>query len=180
MWSKLSKSYPPQIELLPLFLVLVGFYLALSAYPSLPERVPVHFDYRGVPDGWGDKGSIIGMPIANAVIYLLLTVVGALLTVTKDPRRFINLPARRKAALTDAQVEVLRVFLSRGLFALKNLILLLMVYSIHITIEVAFGRAEGLDSYWFLFIIAILVVVGLMVWKSYRITGSGKTLSSLP
>ena len=173
MWQKLSRSYPPQFELLPLFLLAVSVYLTLSAYPSLPDRVPTHFNFWSVPDGWGEKSSILALLVLNAFVYVLLTVISVLLATVKEPRKLLNLLEKRKATLTDAQAEELCIFLNRCLFALKVVVQGLMVYTIYITIEIALGRAEGLGDYWLLFIMAILAVVAVMVWRSFRIASPG-------
>jgi len=176
MLRKLGRSYPPQFELLPLFLLFAGVYLAATYYPLLPSRIPTHFDFWGVPDGWGGKDSIFALPVINAVVYVIITVISVLLATVKDPRKLINLPQKRKAALTDAQVERLRVFLNQCLFALKVLIQGMMVYLIYITIEIATGRAGGLEQYWFLFIIAIGALVLHMVGKSFCIATPEKKI----
>jgi uncharacterized membrane protein len=180
MWQKLSKSYPPQFELLPLSLLLVSIYLAVSSYSSLPDRVPTHFNFWGVPDGWGDKSSILALLALNACVYVLLTVINVLLAIVRDPRKLINLPEKRKAALTDAQVEWLRIFLNRCLFVMKVLIQGFLLYTVYITIEIALGRAAGLGDYWFLFLMAIMALVFFMVWRSFRIASPGKAPPSLP
>jgi uncharacterized membrane protein len=44
--------------------VLVGaaFAATLAFYPSLPGRVPMHWNIRGEVDGWGSRGSVWIMP----------------------------------------------------------------------------------------------------------------------
>lgn len=170
MWQKLSKSYPPQLELIPLFLLGLCFYLTLSYYPSLPDRIPSHFNLQGLPDAWGGKGSLLIYPLLGAFIYILLTIMNILLAVMKDPRGLINLPQKRKTALTAAQVEELRIFLNRCLFALKTLLLGLFTYSLYATVEVALGRAPGLGTPFFLSLLGIMALAGYMVWKSFSLT----------
>ena len=170
MWSKLNRSYPLQLELIPLGLLLLTGYLVFSAYPLLPATIPKHFNIAGVPDGWGSKNEIFIYPGLNALFYLMFTVFNVWIAVAKDPRQLINLPRARKAALTDAQVEQLRVFINRVLFLLKTLMQGLNAYGAYITIEVALGRASNLGALWFLILIAILTVAGFMVWKSFSLT----------
>ena len=172
MWQKLSKSYPLQFELIALSLLLLTFYLTASSYSSLPDRIPTHFNLQGVPDNWGNKKEIFVFPILSACLYVLFTVINILLALAKDPRKFINLPQKRKAALSNTQVERLRIFLNRSLFALKLLIQGLLAYSVYITVEVALNRAGSLGMPWFFFMAAILALAGYMVWESIRITYS--------
>ena len=176
MWQKLSKNYPPQFELVALFLVLLTFYLTASNYSSLLDKIPTHFNFRGVPDDWDSRKELLVYPILSACLSILFTVINVLLAIVKDPRKLINLPPKRKAALSNAQIEKLRIFLNRSLFALKILIQGLLAYSLYITIEVALFRATSLGVPWFLFMVAILMLAGYMVWESFRITSNPNPL----
>ncbi|MFH1383233.1 MAG: DUF1648 domain-containing protein [Chloroflexota bacterium] len=174
MWQKLSKSYPIQLEPIPLFLLFLTLYLTTSGYHSLPDQIPTHFGPQGFPDAWGNKSEILIYPILCSVLYLGLTVLNILFAIVKDPRKLINLPEKRKAALNDVQVEALRIFLNRSLFALKVLLGGMLTYSLYVTMEVAMGRATSLGIPFTLFITAIIVLVGYMVWGSFRLTGTPK------
>lgn len=172
MWQKLSHTYPLRLEIIPLLLLLLTFYLTLSSYPSLPDRIPTHFGIQGTPDRWGGKNEIFVYPAVSAFVYVMFTAINVLLALAKDQRKFINLPQKQKvmAALTELQIEKLRLFINRSLFAMKVIILGLMLYSLYSAIEIACGRASGLAGLWFLFMLAILALSGYMVWKSMRIT----------
>jgi uncharacterized membrane protein len=169
VWQKLAKCYPPQLELISLFLLVLTFYLALSDYSALPDTIPTHFDAGGKPDAWGGKSAVLVWPAVSAFIFLLITSIGIWFAIAKDPRRLMNLPRRWKAALTVEQTEELRVFMNRCLFLLKLVIQGLAAYGIYIIIEIAQGNASGLGTPWFLFAIAVLTLAGLMLWKSFRL-----------
>jgi uncharacterized membrane protein len=53
--------------------------IALVMWDGLPERIPLHFDFHGVPDRWGapSVGNWLGMPILSSIISL--TMAGAAL-----------------------------------------------------------------------------------------------------
>jgi uncharacterized membrane protein len=52
---------------------------SLLKYPSIPDRIPTHYDMRMVPDGWADKSilAVLAMPLANLGILLLVWLAGA-------------------------------------------------------------------------------------------------------
>ncbi len=172
MWQKLGKSYPPQIEILPLFLLFLNIYLTATNYAGLPDSVPTHFNLQGVPDEWGSKGEMLVFPIMGAVIYIFLTVINVLFGIVKDPRTLINLPPKVKKAMNVARLEELRVSLNRSLFVLKILIEGLLLFSTYMTISVALQRADDLGAVWFMFLVAILAVAGYMVWKSFSLANT--------
>jgi len=171
MWEKMRKCYPPQLELLALLLVILTFYIALSNYSLLPDTIPSHFDASGNPDELSGKGTIWVLPIISAVFFLLFTFIYFLLAVVDDPRQFINLPVRKSTmeAMSEEQVEKLRVFVTRSLFVLKIISMGFFVYMTWQTVEVAQGRASDIGTAPWLFGGVITVICGYVVWKSYRI-----------
>ncbi len=174
MWQKLSKCYPPYLELVPLFLLVFTLYLALSNYTTLPDTIPTHFNAEGIADDWGSKNTIFFLLSSSAFIYILFTTLNIWLAIVKNPRALINLPAKWKVALGDTQLEELRVTLNRYLLLLKIVTQGLFTYILYITIEIAWERADSLGVLFFLFILAILTVAGLMVWKAFQITKTSK------
>jgi uncharacterized membrane protein len=48
---------------------------ALFGSARLPERIPVHFDGMGNPNGWGSSQSLPLLPLIAIGVYLLLTMV---------------------------------------------------------------------------------------------------------
>lgn len=174
MWQKLSKCYPPHFELISLVLLVFTIYITLSNYAALPDTIPTHFDAQGLADGWGSKSTLFITLGLNAFIYILFTTLNIWFAVVKDPRPLISLPEKRKAALGDTQVEALRVTLNRYLFLLKILMQGLFAYILYITIEIAWERADRLGALFFFFVLAILAVAGLMLWKALQITRTPK------
>ncbi len=172
MWQKFSKSYPLYLELIPLFLLLITFYLAWANYASLPDTIPTHFNAPGLPDEWGSRQSIFAFPAFGAFMYLLLTAFNIWLALVKNPKRYINLPKKRLENLTDAQAEKLLIFLNRCLFVMKALFQGLSIYLVYATIEVAHGRAAGLGFPFYLILAAIIGVVIFMLWQSLRRTAT--------
>lgn len=54
--------------------VLAGLLVAGVAWAALPERIPVHFDFHGQPDGWGTRGALFLLPLCALVPVVLLSV----------------------------------------------------------------------------------------------------------
>ena len=170
MWQKLSKCYPPTFELLPLLLLVVILYITLSNYSSLPERIPIDYNSQGIPEDWASKNMLFLYPGLSAFIYILLTTIHIWLAVTSNPKLPINLPQKWKESLSDSQAEKLRVILNRYLFLLKVLLQSLMLYLLYVSVEIALEKISNIGVAPFtILILAILVVVGLMVWRAFKI-----------
>jgi uncharacterized membrane protein len=171
MWQKIGKYYPPQLELIALFLLALTFYLVFSSYTTLPESIPTHFNLQGLPDDWGSRNELFIFPAISIFIYALLTIVSLIMANAKDPRRYINLPINKTAMLSEDQMERLRELLTRGIFALKLIVQLLVSFLSFTTIEIARGNSSQMGDFWYFFLAAIFIIVFYMIWKSFRITG---------
>jgi uncharacterized membrane protein len=172
--QKLSRAYPPVLELLPLFLLFVVFYLAFTNYPSLPERIPVHFNFSGYPDGWGSKNQIFFIPGIATFLYLLVTGICLALSQVRDPKSMINMPESAKQKITPEKAEYLRIFLLRCLFILKTIILGMFTYLIYGSIEIALNRSESLGTFPAIFGLLIAVLVIFMVVISFKTAYSAR------
>ncbi|MBU3091455.1 SdpI family protein [Clostridium sp. CM028] len=66
-----------------LILIVLGFALGAYFYPSLPDRVPTHWNHKGQIDGYGSKlFGTFGLPLINLGIYLLFILLPYI-----DPKR---------------------------------------------------------------------------------------------
>ncbi|MHC5741499.1 MAG: DUF1648 domain-containing protein [Nostoc sp.] len=53
---------------------LVGLFgIAIHAWSTLPDTIPVHFGFDGQANGWGSKKVLWLLPIVGLAIYGLLT-----------------------------------------------------------------------------------------------------------
>ena len=75
------------ISLTALLLIGLPFVYALIIYPDLADKIPVHYDINGNPDGWDEKSGIFLLPVimgvAGIIILLLLTNLNRI-----DPKRY--------------------------------------------------------------------------------------------
>ncbi len=66
-----------------LFLIFLGFALAVYFYPSLPSRIPIHWNSNGQINGYGSKFfGAFGLALINLGVYLLFIVLPYI-----DPKR---------------------------------------------------------------------------------------------
>ena len=49
----------------------LAMLISLAAYSKLPEQIPIHFDFHGVPDNYSSKLFILLMPLIMAAVLLL-------------------------------------------------------------------------------------------------------------
>ena len=58
---------------IPPVAIVAAFAFSVAVYPQLPERIPVHWNLEGEPDGWagGGRGAFV-MPAFAAVLWLVM------------------------------------------------------------------------------------------------------------
>ncbi len=70
-------------------LVIIPFAYASYIYPSLPHKIPIHFNLEGKADGWGSKESIYLLPsimgFTSIFVYLLMANIKKI-----DPKRYAS------------------------------------------------------------------------------------------
>lgn len=144
------------IEVLSAIGVLLIFLIVITSWESVPGRIPTHFGSSGLPDAWGGKGSLVFLPIVVLVLYLLLSIV------SKYPHTF-NYPL--KITEENARVQYQN---ARHLMAfLKTEITWSFTYIQWKTIQVAFGKAEGLGNIYLpILLIVIFGTIGVYLYKA--------------
>ncbi|MBL8190432.1 MAG: DUF1648 domain-containing protein [Acidobacteria bacterium] len=128
------------IDTLAIVFLILCWWVALGAYPRLPEKIPVHFGISGEPDNWGGRWMIFLMPVIATLIVALNWFI------------FTRLKGSPKM---PAAMELPLHLLFLELPALFTYITWRMT-------EVAFGRAQGLGV-WFLPVL-VLVTMGTSAW----------------
>ena len=70
-------------------LIALPFAYALYLYPSLPARIPIHFNIKGEVDGWSSRESIFLMPFIMGFTSLFQFFI--VTNITKlDPKRYAD------------------------------------------------------------------------------------------
>lgn len=72
-------------------IVSIPFIYLATVWNSLPERVPIHWNYEGQIDNWGDKISLLFLVFMLPVLmYVLMTAASKI-----DPKKRISLMGRK-------------------------------------------------------------------------------------
>jgi len=169
MLIKLQKIIPLRFEFIPFLLVIFVIYFTAVNFSKLPDTIPTHFNFQGEADGWGGKNAILIYPGMVVFIYLLFTGIIMALASVRDPKTMINLPDYVKSRITAEKAELLRVLMVRCLFALKLTIIAMNVFLVYGNIETARGNWSGLGYWPMLFVVPILGLVFLMLYRSLRL-----------
>lgn len=138
-------------------LVLV-WLVSMVFLPALPDRIVVHFDASGRPDGFGPAAMAWSLPVVSSVLFVLLSVVG------RNPSRF-NYPVTITSENADYQYALASDFIRISKMILQGVFLALL----WVTIESSDGSAPGW-AVWLLpmCITAVLLPLFIYVWRASR------------
>jgi uncharacterized membrane protein len=138
---------------------IVAMILFIAWYwSSLPEKIPTHFSFSGVPDGWGPKITLLALPAISLVIYIGLTLL------SKYPHAYNYLwpitPQNAKKQYENSRQMIV---------ILKTEIVWLFVYIVWQTVQTALKKAKGVapDFLWIFFVL-IFGTVGYHLFKAYQ------------
>ena len=156
---------------LNIILIALAWYLTISNYPNLPDKIPYHFGASGTPDSWGGKETIFLEPGIQSGLFLLF--LGLTCKLPHLPRSIINLPRDIKEELQKLSEESKKKvyaeiysLLPTMLFGLDILLNLLFLFILVSTIKVASGEWQGLKiEFLVLFTVAL---IGISIYYSLR------------
>lgn len=138
-----------------------GTVWGFSLWNSLPDRIPVHFGFDGMPDRWTEKGWELVI-----LIILPLIMTALLYGLTALSRRYtwmLNVPDKDKLlALPPARQEPFWDTLWEFMAGLAGTISLLFFSIVHSTARVAMGGQAGLS--WIFLAATGLVFVFILVY----------------
>ena len=158
---KLKLTHSPldkKLELASKIVLIVMWGLTLFAFLKLPATIPTHFNASGQPDDYGNKLTLLILPILGTMIYFGLT------QLNKYPHIF-NYLTKITAENAEKQYRIA----TRMLRFLKLSVLLIFSLIILFTYLTSIGVTTGL-GFWFLPLTyaLILIPVIISITQSFR------------
>jgi uncharacterized membrane protein len=142
------------------------FIVALNAYFTLPETVPVHFNIKGEADGFGSKVSILPLPLISVIMFVGMTILN------RYPWVF-NYPVK----ITEE--NVLKQY-TAAVRLMRWLKLSLVLVFFLITAGMSFSAREGsfFMGVWMLPLILVIVNLPLLIYLIEAFRKPQKSLKS--
>jgi uncharacterized membrane protein len=162
--NKVSYSLTDKLlELAGIALSIAIILLPMVYYAGLPDEIPTHFNFKGLPDAWSHKSAFWSLPVIAVVLYLGLSLLNYFMVMKQNVKISGNNDHKMLQQVLRL-MQVLKLSLNIG-----------FLYIIFGTIRVAQGDAQGLGI-WFLpvFIIVMTFVPLIFVVKIAANTGAGK------
>ena len=91
---------------------------------NLPERIPIHFDFRGTPDGWGARSTALILFVGIGFVMGLMALISRYL-----PMEQMNFPGKDDPEIMEAMYTRSRTLLN-GIQLSMSLLLIYILYTI--------------------------------------------------
>ncbi len=139
-------------------LIIIIWGLTLFVFLKLPTVIPTHFNASGQPDDYGNKLTILILPIIATLVYLGLT------KLNQHPHTFNYI-----SSITEDNAEKQYTIATRMLRVLKIAILIIFSHTILFTYFTTKGITNGLGI-WFLPLILSIVLIPIIfyIFKLYK------------
>lgn len=105
-----------------LFIASAGVWWAQQG--SLPERIPIRFDFRGTTDGWGDRSTALILFVGIGFAMGLMALISRFL-----PKEQMNFPGKEDPEIMEAMYTRSRTLLN-GIQLSMSLLLIYILYMI--------------------------------------------------
>jgi len=139
---------------------LLGFFwiYVIFNYSSLPDTIPIHYNFKGEVDGYGTKSSIFLLPILGTIIFIGMTILN------KYPHVF-NYPVK----ITTENAEKQYVSATRLIRYLKLAVLFIFLLIILNTLQID-SNSDSKVSFWILPAALVLIFIPLILYivNSFR------------
>ena len=76
------------LELISISALLTFLIFTFYIWPTVPERIPTHYGWSGLPDSWGSKGTFPTMIYVTLFIYILFSILSRFPRAINSPISF--------------------------------------------------------------------------------------------
>ena len=135
------------LESVCITLLMILWITILASYAQLPDTIPIHYNALGKADGYGNKTSILFLPIVATTIYIGMTLLN------KYPHIY-----NYGTSVTLKNAKTLYTSATRLFRIIKLGVVLIFTAIVFMTIKISTGVYSGLGS-WFLSALITLLIV---------------------
>ncbi|HEQ99961.1 MAG TPA: DUF1648 domain-containing protein [candidate division Zixibacteria bacterium] len=143
-------------------LIIMGLQI-LFYYPQLPDRMTVHFDFSGNPDGWSDKTTFLMLMIAAiAICNIWLPISGWLFKVMPDS--LINAPHKEFWLASEKNREKLVEITNTMLAMVLGATNLIFIYALKYTYDMNTRNSSELELWYMVFPIVFVLIIPIVYY----------------
>ena len=153
---KISLSWKEKmLILISTFCVIAMWVYLYIVWSNLPSIIPIHFGISGAPDRFGNKSSVLLLPIIASIMHILLVFL------SKMPRCF-NYPVK----VTEKNGEALYKIGKELIILLDMEISLMFLILLWEDIQTAIGNISGLGIE--IMCMSMVIILGTVIYETIR------------
>lgn len=81
-------------------------------YKTLPESLPIHFNFAGNPDGFGDRISVIFEPLISALVVIIVEIISHFPQLWNYPVKVTDENRDILYAITMVMISIIKAFVT--------------------------------------------------------------------
>jgi len=152
---KLQLSFSDKIfELIGWILLTALWIFTIVNYYTLPKTIPIHFDFSGNPDRYGDKSNMLVLAIIPTVLFFAMTILNKYPHIFNYPVKITPENAPRQYSLATRMIRYLKIII----------VLIFGVISIQTTRN-ALGEINGIGT-WILSLVITLSFIPVIYFSA--------------
>ena len=93
-------------------LLLASTTFIIAGWSAIPDRIPVHFNFAGEPNGYGGRTSLIILLLVAWMVFVSMTVVAKLPSTWNIPVKVTAQNRARLYSITRTMLETLKFFIT--------------------------------------------------------------------
>jgi uncharacterized membrane protein len=156
-WPPLSDA-EQKAEKLATGTLIILWLVPFFYFILLPERIPIHFDGAGNPDGWGSRYLIFLLPGIGLAIHFFMGLISR-------QHDMMNFPVPRTPENEAALIQLTRLQLRYT----KTLINILFTYLAWGMIQVGLEKMDNLPVWPIIFVVIIILGMSIYYYREAKI-----------
>lgn len=145
--------------LLSTVFIIIIWLLPIAMWSKIPDIVPSHFSFSGIPDKWSSKSSLLILPVITTIIYIFL------IFLRKIPHYF-----NYTVKITNENAEAQYRNGIKLILVLNLEITAFMLYISSTSIYVSLNKTSTLGAIpAILFMIILFSTLGYFIFKMYKL-----------
>lgn len=140
-------------EAVALLCVFATILLIAISYPTLPDVIPNHFDFKGVPNQYGSKNTLWAIVAVSVFIYMLTGIISMF------PESF-NYPSQKEDKVSQYKLG------GKLLRSLKTCILLFITITTLYMLQSA--KTDSAKNAVWLIPLILIIVFGNLIWFAVK------------
>ncbi len=141
-------------------LLLIAWLTAFMIFDSLPDRYPIHFNFEGEPDRWGDKSAFEFFLLPG-----VLTLIIVLLLVLLRYPQYYNFPQKKEVRKWPEEYKIpVYNYLKQAVLIIGILLSLMFIYLQFMIAESAKSGVMSDSNIWVMILISVIWIPFLIIF----------------